>query len=67
MANEIILRVTFLHRCYSKSRKLISSTASDSSYIYYGSSKKECIEQAKKAYRQGVQWKNEWSTEEFEE
>lgn len=69
MTNQIVLKVTFLHRTYSSShpRKLISSRKSDSSYMYYGKTKKECIEQAKKAFRQGVQWENEWSTEENED
>lgn len=69
MSNQIVLKVTFLHRTYSKSNfgKLLSSRKSDSSYVYYGRTKKECIEQAKKAFRQGVQWENEWSTEEVED
>ena len=69
MINQIVLKVTFLHRMYSKANfgKLLSSRKSNSSYVYYGKTKKECIEQAKKAFRQGVQWENEWSTEEVED
>lgn len=56
------LKVTFLYRVYSKSNfgKLLSSKKSDISYIYSGKTKKECIDKAKKQFRQGTQWENEF-------
>ncbi len=65
MENQISLKVTFLHRTYSKSNfgKLLSSRKSDSSYIYYGKTKKECKAQAENNNRTGVQWEHEYSIE----
>jgi hypothetical protein len=61
----IALKVTFLHRTYSKSYfgKLLTSKKSDSAYVYYGKTKKECLAQAYAANRTGVQWLQEFTAE----
>jgi hypothetical protein len=65
MAKSITLKATFLYRTYSKSNfgKLISSRKSENSYMYYGKTKKECIDQARERFRSGVYWDYEFSTE----
>ena len=64
MTTEIKLTVTFLNKTKSTSfgNKIMKVTEGNS-YAYYGATKKQAIEKAKKAFRYGPCYKKTFSTE----
>lgn len=62
MATEIKLTVEFINKVMV-GRKIVRETLSGNRYCYYGLTKKECIEKAKKAFRYNSSYKKEFTTE----
>jgi hypothetical protein len=57
----ITLTVEFVNKIYAMgSRKIIKERPSGQRFVYYGYSKKECLEQAKLAGRTGSMYRKTW-------